>query len=864
MGKPVHFNGTSVGLTSRTGTGNDPYVEMDNGSLVAVSPANKARIRFNLGLGTYEQSINGGPWTPLGVSGSPTKEPTGFPNRTDSTLSFVGGGSRTFSITPTGVSFDYWIKGVKYTKNAVSSVVIANTEGLHYIYFNGTTLAETTAFSTALLSDYALVGYVYWDVSASAALLIGDERHEFMPWQTHYELHVCFGTQYLSGLALTNILADQTGALDTHAQLGVQAGSILDEDLIASIAVKAAPAQIPVYYRSGAAGEWNADAATNFPVKPFAVGGRLAYNQNTGVVWQQADPGTNNRFVLCHLFATNDIVSGRSIIAIQGQAFYASVLAARQGATEELLSLVTNGLPVVEFKPIATVIFETSTAYGNTIKARIRTTDTGANYVDWRGSRLSPVIVSLPGGFDTTAYHNNIPGEIAATPLKAVPVVNDILLIEDSAAASAKKSITIGSLPAGGAVAEQEVMYVGKHGNDANAGTSQGLAKLTIGAAIAACAAPAPNNQWRIEVLDGGQYSESITVPSYVHVHAPAANLKGHLVLSDYSSAEFYAIWPSTDGPNASAVYFGGSTYAFVRARYILANVSANPTYCVRTLTVPGATLFVEAGYCENLNTVVNSAVFYNDFQGRLVVTVEDVLCACKAWWSDNTLGQRDVFNARRVRADGTIPLGTFIIEISHGTAISIDYMDLASRAAPWTNGGPLLSYELSGRIGRFENYSTVYPATLYDNTRVNLHEKTIALHEGSIGPTAFGNGYYWASTAFNVYAGFALSIPREALAWRILVALVPSANEASMGGSIAADAAGADQIYNVRTWSNVNFATAQAGAINTLVKDDITAFFVGLLAGDSLRGKFAKRSGAASATWQLAHMIVEWIGGNG
>ena len=59
-------------------------------------------------------------------------------------------------------------------------------------------------------------------------------------------------------------------------------------------------------------------------------------------------------------------------------------------------------------------------------------------------------IGSLPVIGDADAIHDNVAAEISAVTLKATPVTGDILLIEDSAAANAKKRITVGSLPSGG------------------------------------------------------------------------------------------------------------------------------------------------------------------------------------------------------------------------------------------------------------------------------------------------------------------------------------------------------------------------------------------------------------------------------
>ncbi len=59
-------------------------------------------------------------------------------------------------------------------------------------------------------------------------------------------------------------------------------------------------------------------------------------------------------------------------------------------------------------------------------------------------------ITNRPGGADADAIHDNVAGEIAAITSKATPVGGDFLLIEDSAASNAKKSILISSLPSGG------------------------------------------------------------------------------------------------------------------------------------------------------------------------------------------------------------------------------------------------------------------------------------------------------------------------------------------------------------------------------------------------------------------------------
>ncbi|HUV13231.1 MAG TPA: hypothetical protein VMY18_06285, partial [Acidobacteriota bacterium] len=313
-------------------------------------------------------------------------EPTGFPNRTDSTISF-NDGTLTFSIAPTGASFDYWIKGVVYSVGSKSKA-ITDTEGEWFFYLDNTgTLQASQIFPGQLLVDYAICGAVYWDSSGAKHIYIGEERHGCqMSGITHQYLHQVFGTQWISGGALGGFSVDGDGDLDASAQFDCASLTIADEDIYLSFSdgspqTLTPQLQAPVFYRSGAGGDWNADAATSFPCKRFGGAARLAYNQYTGGAWQQTEVPDGD-YVLSHIWATNDI--DEPIIVVQGQNTYTNQVRAREGATTELNSLVTEGLPFAEFTPLGTVIYQTDNAYGNTVKARVVSTDTGDDYVDFR------------------------------------------------------------------------------------------------------------------------------------------------------------------------------------------------------------------------------------------------------------------------------------------------------------------------------------------------------------------------------------------------------------------------------------------------------------------------------------------------
>jgi hypothetical protein len=336
-----------------------------------------------------------------------TLVPTGFSstNRTASTLTVTDGGSPAFNITPTGASFSYYWHGTLYTKSAVDSIPFVGTEGMHYFYYNGATLTHTTVFDVTFMQNTG-VAMVYWDATASANKFLGDERHEFMPWENHYMEHYAEGTCWMAGGTLGDFTIG-SGALDTHAEFSVSDCQILDEDISHMTGTKAIPAQLPVWYRSGATA-WRRIAATNAPITTTGTG-RMAYNRLLAGSWSLAEI-TNGRWALCHVFATNykSATPGvspappgptDSVIAIVGIAEYTSVTNARTGANNEINTLQVNALPASEWSPLGTVIYQTDNGYANTWKSRIVLTDLGLNYVDWRQKKISPS--SSP-----TSHHN--------------------------------------------------------------------------------------------------------------------------------------------------------------------------------------------------------------------------------------------------------------------------------------------------------------------------------------------------------------------------------------------------------------------------------------------------------------------------
>jgi hypothetical protein len=341
----------------------------------------------------------------------------GFVDRSKCTIAFTDGSPlRTLTVSVVaGQTLEFWSDGTRFVYTDASgpwTVQIADTEGVWYFYFNGASaLVATQAITEEIFTRYALVAFAYWDAASNAHLMFADERHgREMDGATHLHLHRTLGTGYDSGLGLGDIIADASGDLDAHIQCSVANGVIRDEDLRHAIEDGSpqnlsAPAEIPLFYRSGASGFWRLIAATGELVTPTGTGRAAWNNPNAGGagVWGLSEVASTE-YVLTHLFATGDVE--HPIIGIIGQDDYPTLAQAQDGALVELRDLQLGDLTslTLEFRAIATLIFQTQNGYANSVKSRIRSTAEGDPYIDWRREGGGPA-----GGTSVSA-HNNLTG----------------------------------------------------------------------------------------------------------------------------------------------------------------------------------------------------------------------------------------------------------------------------------------------------------------------------------------------------------------------------------------------------------------------------------------------------------------------
>jgi hypothetical protein len=318
----------------------------------------------------------------VGGGGSVVSSPTntGFENRTDSVMQFDAN-TRTFSISPATSSYTIYL-GSAITKTNIDTVTIANTDGLHFIYFDADTLllTSTTQFSDDIIARHCYVSVIYWNTSENNYVYFADERHgAVMDGATHIHLHSSLGAQYISGLGLINITANATVATDNTASFGITNGIIRDEDIKIEInnsqpQVLAPYANMPVLYRVGQL--WHRSPERVIP--NLVVNNHPFYNSQSNNIWS-VNQVLNNKFFLIHIVATNDIEF--PVMAILGDQ-YDTKNEARNNAILEFSTY--TGLPFTEMVLLATVIYQYKTSFTNSSKTTVISYSQSELYIDWR------------------------------------------------------------------------------------------------------------------------------------------------------------------------------------------------------------------------------------------------------------------------------------------------------------------------------------------------------------------------------------------------------------------------------------------------------------------------------------------------
>lgn len=331
--------------------------------------------------------------------------PNGFVNRDDALLTWDEP-TRTLTISPAvqGGGYDVFINGKLFTKTISESIQIADTNDLHFIYFDDDGVLRTaTTFDIRIFNRWAIVSTIEWSPSIQRAVPWPlNEFHGYeMDSATHIYVHNKHHTAYISGLTPT-LTVDGDGTLDSHCQFSVSSGIIYDEDIPHIISAKTALDNIPVIYNNGVDAELYMDDTTPFPVLTTGTG-RAAYNENVGGVFQLTE-APNDTYVLAHLVAVPGIdYTAGGFTMMMGHGYYTTKGAAREAAVVEMNQLPELYTSIIECAPVATFIIHTSDAYANSVKSVFISTDNDLPFVDFRFNDYAGM-----GGLTSTSWGNII------------------------------------------------------------------------------------------------------------------------------------------------------------------------------------------------------------------------------------------------------------------------------------------------------------------------------------------------------------------------------------------------------------------------------------------------------------------------
>ena len=329
---------TNTYVVSGVVSNNNLILSMNNGTTITVDlSTTQSNARELVGAITYDMS--------------------GFPNLTDSSISF-NEGTRVFTLSPTNGSFKVWSKGKEITINGPKTLTIANTTGGRYIKYNTSTnqLEEVAINVNPDILNNVLVSYIFWEATNQKAIIFAEERHSsHRDTQWHLSQHLDVGAIWRSGAALSYTLDDNDVSVGLSAPL-----VIADEDLVHTITHSATPsgfyqqtlegqAVIPTIYLNG-----STVIQSTASTQPWIKGTqRVQYNPLDSSNQGSLSEVNNGSYVSYWLIATND--TKYPIKAIMGHHVHTTI------AEAEAEQFDSFGFSVPELVPLYQIILKSST-----------------------------------------------------------------------------------------------------------------------------------------------------------------------------------------------------------------------------------------------------------------------------------------------------------------------------------------------------------------------------------------------------------------------------------------------------------------------------------------------------------------------
>jgi hypothetical protein len=324
---------------------------------------------------------------------------TGFEDASSVALSTDSGNPPTITLTFTGTVY-WWSDGVRYSDSGTDALQMADSSGVHWIYYDGATLSAqvnpSDAEFDAILTDKAFVSIIYFNATTNASYVVANELHGAeMSGETHRWLHDSVGSNYHEGLTISGYTPDT--ATNAALSFEITDGNFFDEDLKISIVdgsaanqyeqqLNGGDASIPVLYRN-AAGEWTEQAASTLP---YIVSGTTLRYMDADNSYAQTSLG-NNQYMNMFLVATNDWQY--PIKMIQGTDEYSKQEYSQGAVGDEIVDWGT--LPSAEWVLLYQIILKQSS--GESVDGKI------IDVIDYR-------FTGITGASATSQDHGSLSG----------------------------------------------------------------------------------------------------------------------------------------------------------------------------------------------------------------------------------------------------------------------------------------------------------------------------------------------------------------------------------------------------------------------------------------------------------------------
>jgi len=316
---------------------------------------------------------------------------TGLPNQSDTVITY-NETTRVLSINPVGASFDYYIKGKKYTSTGLDFAAHAAVTGGYFLYIDSNNNPQVSTTPWTIIGNEVPVAYVYYNSVLGEAFVFNERHMSTRNLEAHLEFHEAIGTRYVSGLAASAYNLSPVTPVDADNQFSIAFGETRDEDIPNDIAGVAAAGPYYIFYRSGASGDWTWVTST----VPFPVGTYVQYNEDTGATWQLTDMAAN-KYINVYVIAIQEINGAKQTAVIIDQNQHDNLTEAQGSSFTEDIS--TGTFPFQEIALIHKFTLRTSAAYTSTGKCRVEA------YEDLRGTTARQIV---SGG--ASSQHNSLAG----------------------------------------------------------------------------------------------------------------------------------------------------------------------------------------------------------------------------------------------------------------------------------------------------------------------------------------------------------------------------------------------------------------------------------------------------------------------